>query len=243
MRRRIVGGVLAAVTVVAGLAIVPAVLAHECLDQNGDGRFDDWECQPSKVWGGWRPNWVPLFDYPDRDDRTGADGRPADQDERRTYQRWRDEYGCYDQMCIWILPNWSFTDGSPRSIHAGVAADHSLAEGFHESEDHGPSEDNHDTHGGTIYADVCLAEDTHYTGTRRDIGCKDMEDTEIGIVVVDHLDCTFGCQDEYQIIRPLDMAFTMAQIDRIPGGLQWRLENPDIWLCGYPGYGSNCPLR
>lgn len=238
-------GLLAGVAILGSLAVIPSAVAHDCADANGDGTIDQQtECHPTPSYGGWRPNWVPLFDVPDRhDDVDGRQGDESPTDEsRRTHQRWRDEYGCQDSFCVWAEPNASVQD-SPRSVHAGVAADHCFTEGFHDCEDHrAGTESTHDGHGGTIYADVCLAEDTHYYGDRRDVGCKDANDSEVGIVIVDHLDCTFGCQDEYHVIRPTDPDYTQRQVEEAPADTRYVVEHPDDWLCGYDGYGANCPL-
>lgn len=236
---------LLALVVLGSLAVVPTALAHDCRDRNRDGRVDqEKECGSTPPYGGWRPNWVPLFDVPDREDDVDgeyAEASPTDES-RRTYQRWRDEYGCEDPFCVWASPNVSVAD-SPRSVHAGVAADHCWTEGFHDCEDHlAGSESTHDGHGGTIYADVCLAEDTHYYGAKRDTGCADENDSEVGFVIVDHLSCTFGCQDEYHIVRPTDPEFTQRQIEETPTDAQYDVEHPDDWLCGYDGYGPDCPL-
>ena len=235
--------------VAGGLAIAPLAAAHDCADSTKAKKS---ECQPTPAYGGWRPNWVPLFDVPDRQDDVDGyqDGERPTDESTRTHQRWRDEYGCQDQMCIWADPNLSTPpvdgsedDGSPRSLHTGIAADHSFGEGFHESEDHVPEEEGtHDGHGGTIYADVCLAEDTHYTGDKADTGCADANDSEVGVVVTDHLDCTFGCQDEYHIVRPTDPEYTQRQMEESQKDAQYDAEHPDDWLCGYDGYGANCPL-
>jgi len=236
------------VTLVLGsVAVVgPAALAHDCEDVNGDGTIDqETECGPTPAYAGWRPNWVPLFDVPDRQD--DVDGRQGDEsptdESRRTHQRWRDEYGCTNSMCIWADPAYSTADDmSPNTVHAGIAADHCWGEGFHDCEGHtAGSEGTHDGHGGTIYADICLSEDSHYYGDQQDVGCEDANDSEVGIVIVDHLSCTFGCQDEYHVIRPTDPEYTQRQMEETPNDTQYIADHPDDWLCGYDGYGD-CPL-
>jgi hypothetical protein len=238
-------GLIALVVLSSSAVFVSGLQAHDCEDLNEDGQIDqETECERTPSYGGWRPNWVPLFDVPDREDDTDGqqEGESPTDDSRRSHQRWRDEYGCLDPFCIWANPNISAT-GEPRSLHAGVAADHCWTEGFHECEDHiTGSESTHDGHGGTIYADVCLAEDKHYYDEKVETGCTDRNDSEIGFVIVDHLDCTFGCQDEYHIIRPTDPAYTQAQMEESAEDTQYIVDHPDDWLCGYDSYGSNCPL-
>ena len=239
---------LLALVVAGSLVAVPAAFAHDCPK---GAPPDSPACRSTPPYGGWRPNWIPLFDVPDRqDDVEGEAGSPTDES-RRTYQRWRDEYGCSGSMCVWFEPSLSAPgpdgagDGQPRSVHTGIAADHTWLEGFHQSEGHVTgSEGTHDGHGGTVYADVCLAEDTHDYGDKEDVGCDErgVEDTEVGVVVVDHLGCTFGCQDEYHVVRPFDAAYTQAQLEETPKDAQYDAEHPDDWLCGYDGYGDSCPL-
>ena len=232
-------GLLVTLVVGSVSVVVPAAFAHDC-DPDGTN------CESTPPYGGWRPNWVPLFDVPDRqDDVDGAqeDESPTDES-RRTHQRWRDEYGCKGSMCIWADPAYSTADDrSPNTVHAGIAADHCWGEGFHDCEGHVKGDEGtHDGHGGTIYADICGSEDTHYYGDKKDVGCEDNMDSEIGIVVVDHLGCTFGCQDEYHVIRPTDPEYTQAQMEETPKDTQYIVEHPDDWLCGYDGYGNSCPL-
>ena len=224
-RRRI------ALLFVLGLAIVglssiasSVASAHECTEEDPD-------CHPTPVYDHWRDSYVPLFVNQDKDD-------PA---KRQEAQRWRDEWGCDAQFCAWAKPSGSVaSDGQPQSLHAGMAADHSLLEAAHDSEHHGEGEGNHDAHGGALYADVCLSseEGTSYEGQAGD--CTRPEDTQVGVVIMDHLDCPLGCADEYHDVRPLDTEYTLAQMQDSQDNIAEIAADPHTYVCGYPEH-SLCP--
>lgn len=240
MRRKLAALLLLTMTG-ALLVGIQAVQAHECPEQY---QPDDPECTETQVYDDWRPNYVPLFDLADRD---GADG----EQQRYDAQRWRDEChnnGEYRQQCAWYYGGnsamfYDETDGDdpylplsrPNEAHVGYAATHCfLAEGAHDCDRHGQNEfDAHDSHGGAIYADVCLSKnrDSKY--------CDDgLMDTQAGVTIVDHLTCPTGCFDEYHVVRPFDTEYTekqMANSVEYLGSL-----DPQRHLCGYEDKGSRC---
>lgn len=223
--------------------------AHECTydgDQRDTG--NQVECHESPVTPSWRDgNYVPLFDLENRDD-------PA---QRKEAQRWREcegyrEDGTYysDQMCAWAAGGYSHTPGNggemaPNELHAGFAASHCfLGEFQHQCQDHDTrhGEGVHDKHGGTIYADVCAAENAE---NRR---CDDgVADTQAGIVIMDHNACgvivpIVACIDEYHVVRPADQAYTMEQMEDSQEYIPRILADPELYLCGKPQYRSGNPV-
>lgn len=233
---------LLVLSIVSGLLLAGATAAsaHYCPDP--DPRSS--ECTDTPPSQEWRDNYVPLFDAPDRreDSRTG-------------YQRWRDERGCTSEFCVWADFSFSIlpSDGdpgpapSPNEVHVGAAGDHSLSEGAHQSEGHScgpeyaPCEGIHDRHGGAAYADVCLAENRGGGGSVHDPdSCDDgMQDTEIGVVVVDKNPCgglSFGvpvpCTDEYHIVRPFDAGYSERQRGQDQRDIESILADPERWVCG-----------
>jgi hypothetical protein len=246
MRRT--GVVLAAVLFAAGLVGgLRAASADECPDGP-----DSPGCDETRVFPDYRPNVIPAFDLADRED---ADGQGEQQ--RHDAQRWRAECeddGEYRQYCGWLYggqsafryPTDDPTDPNepedqiltpPNELHAGFAATHCfLAEAAHDCDAHGTNEfDTHDSHGGALYADVCLAQsDDSYW-------CDDgLQDNQAGVTVVDHLTCPIGCFDEYHVVRPLDPAYTQEQMDDSVAAVQQHATDPYTYVCGYPG-STACP--
>jgi hypothetical protein len=226
-------------SLVAALGVLvlgaPAAFAHQC--PKGDTSSP--RCKETPVYDDWRPNFLPFFDLDDRES------------ERRDAQRWRDE--CSDdgeerQQCAWVYggqsgqPYESDPTGTPRpnELHVGYAASHCfLAEGAHDCDTHaGDAKDEfgvHDSHGGAIYADICLSENPD--SKRCDDGTAD---TQAGVTVVDHLDCPIGCFDEYHVVRPLDPEYTGRQADDSAAAAQGIAADPKTHVCGYPGH-TLCP--
>jgi hypothetical protein len=190
------------------------------------------ECGPTDVYPNWRDNVVPLFDLEDRDD----------EQQKRDAQRWRDENGCETQFCIWANPSGSVDDeAGPATFHAGMAGEHALGEAAHSDEGHTDDEfGNHDSHGGTIYADVCLGTDAGTSYEDNAGACEDIYDSQVGIVIVDHLTCPAGCADEYHVIRPTDPAFTRAQLEDSQRDIGEIAADPQRYACGYEEQGSAC---
>jgi hypothetical protein len=230
--RRGLGILLGAAMALGALGGMRMADAHECGDVN-----DPSTCEDTAVAPNWRDGYVPLFGLADRDD---------DQ-ERREAQRWRDEYGCDAQHCVWVKQNSSVDGGAPTAVHAGTAADHSMFEVAHQSEDHREgTESNHDAHGGAIYADVCASseEDTSYEGQAG--ACQDPSDTQVGVTLVDHNPCStvlpyVSCTDEYHVVRPLDTDYTQQQLQNTASDTQAIADDPRGYLCGhhYPD-GDDC---
>lgn len=189
-------------------------------------------CGPTDVYPNWRDNYVPLFDLADRED----------EQQRRDAQRWRDENGCDTQFCTWADPSVSVNDPEgPATLHAGIAGDHTLTEGAHDDEGHDGSEfGNHDSHGGAVYADVCAGTDAGTSHEGQAGACTGPQDTQVGITVVDHLDCPAGCADEYHVVRPLDPAYTEEQASDSQRDLAAVAADPQRWACGYEEQGSAC---
>ena len=190
------------------------------------------ECGPTDVYPNWRDNVVPLFDLEDRDD----------EQQKRDAQRWRDENGCEKQFCIWANPSGSVDDeAGPGTLHAGMAGEHALGEAAHSDEGHTDDEfGNHDSHGGSIYADICLGTDAGTSYEDHAGACEDMYDSQVGIVVVDHLTCPAGCMDEYHVIRPTDPAFTQGQLADSQRDIGEIAADPQRYACGYEEQGSAC---
>ena len=242
MRRRWSAWFLVSVLVASGLVFgVGAASAHQCPDDAPPG---DPECHETPVYEDWRSNVIPLFDLPDREEQEpGSDG----EQQRRDAQRWREECADgdqYRQQCAWAYGGQSVTEYDtdengprPNELHAGYAANHCfLAEGAHDCDGHDETEfGTHDSHGGAVYADVCLAPnpDSKY--------CDDgVEDTQVGVTVVDHLDCPMGCMDEYHVVRPADTAYTTEQMEDSQAAVERIATDPKTQLCGYPDH-SVCP--
>ena len=219
---------------------IRAASAHQCPEGTPP---DDPACQDTAVYPDWRPNYVPLFDLSDRDG-------PEGEQQRYDAQRWRDECnndGEYRQQCAWFYSGQSVrpypgTDPAgetprPNEFHAGYAASHCfLAEAAHDCDSHDQTEfGTHDSHGGAVYVDVCLSPnpDSKY--------CDDgAEDTQAGVTIVDHLDCPFGCFDEYHVVRPLDSAYTEEQMSDSATAAGGIAADPKGHVCGYPDH-TVCP--
>lgn len=241
MRR--VALLLAALVVLGLLVGLGSASAHECTDPNNPAT-----CHPTPVYPNWRGQYVPLFGVND----TRCEDETCKENRRRE-QRWRDEWGCDVQWCTWADIQFSglpFTsgDGQPMSVHTGMAADHSFGELAHTTEGHGTQEGNHDSHGGSVYADVCLASDegTSYDGQPGE--CGGVEDTQAGANIVDHNPCgppineiPLPCFDEYHVVRPLDPAYTQEQMEESQEEIQRDVEDPHEYLCGYEGIPQNDP--
>lgn len=235
MRRKLAA--LLMITMTAALFVgIRSASAHQCPDGYEP---NDPECEETAVYDDWRPNYVPFFDLADRD---GEDG----EQQRHDAQRWRDECSNgnqYRQQCAWVYGGQSVApydesdpDGAsprPNELHVGYAATHCfLAEGAHDCDSHADSEfGTHDSHGGALYADVCLSAnpDSKY--------CDDgLSDTQAGVTIVDHLGCPFGCFDEYHVVRPLDQEYTdeqMADSVEYLGSV-----DPQRHLCGYEDHSA-----
>lgn len=214
--------------------------AHQC----GDKPNKKDNCQETPVYEDWRSNYVPLFDLPDRDEQgEGTDG----EQQRRDAQRWRAE--CEDegqerQQCAWAYGGSSAmeyptdVDGPrPNELHVGYAANHCfLAEAAHDCDSHEETEfGTHDSHGGAVYADVCLTENPDSNL------CDDgASDTQAGVTVVDHLTCPVGCADEYHAVRPADTEYTTNQMEDSAAAVETIAADPARHVCGYEGRTS-CP--
>jgi hypothetical protein len=194
------------------------------------------------VYEDWRPNYVPLFDLPDRDEQgEGTEGER----QRRDAQRWREECANGDQerqQCAWyyggfsVVPYDTDVDGPrPNEVHVGFAANHCfLAEAAHDCDSHEDNEfGTHDSHGGAIYADVCLSQnpDSKY--------CDDgLTDTQVGVTIVDHLTCPMGCADEYHVVRPFDIDYTERQMEGSQEAIARIAADPVRHVCGHPEHSS-----
>jgi hypothetical protein len=223
--------------------------AHDCTDTD-----DPNTCEETPVVPNWRDgNYVPLFDLGDRND----------EEQRKDAQRWREECNTDDpnssnyqsrQMCAWAYGGQSHTpnEGSdptdpnsyaPNEWHMGFAANHCfLGEFAHDCEDHHNGEGTHDAHGGAIYADVCVTENPESKY------CKEgLKDTQVGLTIMDHNPCgtvvpIVACTDEYHVIRPFDPDFTMGQMEDSVEYIGRIIEDPQLYLCGYPQYSVGHPL-
>ncbi len=231
MRRKLAFVVVTVLALTGVAAFNQAVQAHACTEP-APGEEVPAECGPTDVYPNWRDNLVPLFDLEDRDD----------EQQKRDAQRWRDENGCEKQFCIWANPSGSVDDHEgPATIHAGMAGEHALGEAAHSDEDHSDTEfGNHDSHGGSIYADVCLGTDAGTSYEDHAGACEDMYDSQVGITIVDHLTCPAGCADEYHVIRPTDPAFTAAQVEDSQRDTGEIAADPQRYACGYEERGSAC---
>lgn len=239
MRRKLAA--LLMITMTAALFVgVRSASAHQCPDGYEP---NDPECEETDVYDDWRPNYVPLFDLADRD---GEDG----EQQRHDAQRWRDECSNgsqYRQQCAWVYGGQSLMpydesdpDGAsprPNELHVGYSATHCfLAEGAHDCDSHEDSEfGTHDSHGGALYADVCLSAnpDSKYCD-------EGMKDTQAGVTIVDHLGCPFGCFDEYHVVRPFDQEYTEQQMADSVAATEGAANDPQRHLCGYEDQGSAC---
>jgi hypothetical protein len=232
--RRGIFGLMVAGLLVSGWLGAGAAWAHQC--PNGDTSSK--KCHDTKVYPDWRPNYLPLFDLDERDDES-----------REEAQRWRQE--CADdgeerQMCAWFYGGTSGTpydtdpNGVPRpnEVHVGFAATHCfLAEAAHDCDHHGDEDEfaTHDSHGGAVYVDLCL---TSYQPSKH---CDDgLKDSQVGVTVVDHLDCPTGCVDEYHVVRPFDVEYTQNQAEDSVAATQRIAADPVTYVCGYPEH-SACP--
>jgi hypothetical protein len=245
MRRyAVVVAMLVVAAGVLGVSLRDAV-AHEC-DKPKHGQRTE-ACHPTPLVHGWRGSFVPLF---------GVNGvrcdnaDPSCYDRRSREQRWREEWGCDTQYCFWLKWGQSapaISDGNPQSLHAGMAADHSMTEAAHESSYHGPGESNHKAHGGSAYADICVASDKGTSYQHQPGACTGPKDTQVGFNVVDHDPCglpvnprkptdvgiPIPCSDEYHVVRPLDTPYTQQQMAESQAETQRYANNPQEWLCGY----------
>ncbi len=231
---------LAAAVVGSLLTGLGVAAAHQC----GDKPQKKDNCHETAVYEDWRPNYVPLFDLSERDQQgAGTEG----EQQRRDAQRWRDECsddGEYRQQCAWAYGGSSGTEyptdvsgPRPNELHVGYAANHCfLAEAAHDCDSHEETEfGTHDSHGGAVYVDVCVAENPD--SKRCDDGA---EDTQAGVTVVDHLTCPIGCADEYHVVRPADGDYTTRQMDGSVTAVEGIAADPRGHLCGYEGRTS-CP--
>lgn len=117
---------------------------------------------------------------------------------------------------------------APDEVHVMTAGDHSLLGAAHSNSDHSPApqQGNHDAHGGSVWADV-YADPDQPTKTR---------DSRVGIVIMDHLGCQFGCSDEYHTFYPADASRTAYQVGEAPDQAEFVARDPDRWIFGYgPG--------
>lgn len=250
MRRKLAA--LLMLTMVGALLVgIQSASAHQCEE---DYPSEDAECEETAVYDDWRPNYVPLFDLADRDQQEdGSDG----EQQRYDAQRWRDECnndGEYRQQCLWLYGGQSIVpdensdpegydaiDGifsRPNELHFGYSATHCfLAEGAHDCDRHGSGSefDTHDSHGGALYADVCLSanDNSKYC----DEGLKD---TQAGVTIVDHLTCPMGCFDEYHVVRPFDQEYTEEQMADSVAATEAAASDPQRHICGYEDQGSSC---
>lgn len=244
--RRPLAALLGALTISAALVGIGASIAsaHQCPEGEPP---DSEECHDTPVYDDYRGNYVPLFDLADRD---GEDGEAK----RRDAQRWRSECsngGQERQQCAWVYGGTSIqkydpTDGGhsddpedellprPNELHVGYAANHCfLAEAAHDCDGHNESEfGTHDSHGGAVYVDVCLSANPDSKH------CDDgLEDTQVGVTVVDHLTCPVGCADEYHVVRPLDGEYTQRQMEDSAAAIDHLASDPvnhgRRHVCGY----------
>lgn len=242
MAKRIRVALLTTMVVGSLLTVMGVADAHQC----GDKPTKKDNCHETPVYEDWRNNYVPLFDLADRD---GEDG----EQQRRDAQRWREECsndGEERQQCAWAYggssaaplasedgpyPTDPETGPRPNELHVGYAANHCfLAEQAHDCDSHEETEfGTHDSHGGAVYADVCVSENPD---SRR---CDDgVTDTQAGVTVVDHLECPGGCSDEYHVVRPADAEYTAEQMEDSEGALAYMAEDPQRHVCGYEEHSA-----
>jgi hypothetical protein len=50
------------------------------------------------------------------------------------------------------------------------------------------------------------------------------------------------CFDEYHVVRPLDSAYTMEQMEESQEQIGQILDDPGTYLCGYAGVASQDPI-
>ncbi|MGH7820457.1 MAG: hypothetical protein ACREQ9_11825 [Candidatus Binatia bacterium] len=122
----------------------------------------------------------------------------------------------------------------PERVSVQNSGDHTLLGAAHSNTGHDPypAQGNHDAHGGTIYADV-------YVPTADDPTA--VQDSRAGIVILDHLGCTFGCSDEFHRFYAADPERTLLQIGEMPGQTEDTARNPDDWIYGYEPYRGPLP--
>ncbi|MGH7897632.1 MAG: hypothetical protein ACREQQ_06750 [Candidatus Binatia bacterium] len=112
---------------------------------------------------------------------------------------------------------------APSSIHYNHSPDHAWLGLAHSSSQHGDTEfSSHDTHGGTIWADIYLPSEDDPTRTR---------DSNAGNSIIEHLGCP-TCTDEYHEVWA-DPERTIFQIGEIPGQTEQVGRNPDRWIGGH----------
>lgn len=242
--RKLTAVVIGGLLVVGGLGgIRQAAQAHVCDDPQNQATCEDTPVMPN-----WRDNYVPLFDLENRND----------EQQRYDAQRWRDECD-NQQQCVWaetgtsLFETGSLLDGdppeglgSPNEAHIGMAASHCfLAEAAHQCEDHDPAsgEGVHDAHGGAVYADACLTQNSDPATNK---WCNDgMTDTQVGVTIMDHNPCgtlipIVACTDEYHVIRPFDQPYTDAQKADSQAALAAIVADPATYICGHHDSGQDC---
>lgn len=240
---------LASAVALAAFGSLGSASAHEC-PQDGPPP-DENACRDTEPVDNWRGSYLPVFEPVGRDDPSV----------RYHLQRWHDECD-NQQQCTWVengfsvMPNGDEEIPSPNEIHVGTAATHCfLGEAAHDCSDHkrgaSSSDPVHDSHGGAIFIDLCLApnpDTSHGNGL-----CQNgIEDTTIGLIIVDHNPCgTFvpivACTDEYHVWKPFDQAYTEEQMAMTQAHIEDFLADPETWVvnwfCGNPQYSQNCFLR
>jgi hypothetical protein len=120
---------------------------------------------------------------------------------------------------------------APDRLSVMTAGDHSMLGAAHSNSDHRPApiEGNHDAHGGSVWVDLFLPTEDSPTRVR---------DTRVGIVVLDHLGCQFGCSDEYHTFYAADPERTIFQVGEMPGQAEFVARDPDRWLFGFGPSGE-----
>lgn len=246
MRRRI-ALIVGVVVVFAGLGGVRmAAEAHTCEDPD-----DPENCHPSVV-ENWRGQYVPAFGLEDRED----------EQQREHAQRWHQECqsgGQYQQQCVWLYGGTTVApddDGNvaPMEQHAGLAMTHCFAgEAFHQCENHNdPGEGEHDSHGGSIYVDVCVNENPEADASTAGACDEGLQDTQAGITIEDHNPCgnvapVVACTDEYHVVRPFDGEYTEAQTDDTAAWVESAQTSPAdhfaSWICGDHPSSQSCRDR
>jgi hypothetical protein len=120
---------------------------------------------------------------------------------------------------------------APSQFSLANSADHSWLALAHSPDDHGPGEfDQHDTHGGSIWADV-------YLPTNED---HKVRDSNAGVFILDHLGCTFGCLDEYHQFYA-DPERLIFQVGEIPNQAEFVGRDPDRYVFGFGSYDDGTP--
>jgi hypothetical protein len=246
MRRKLLA---AALPLLIAIGMSGTATAHECDPNTGD-------CKSTTQVGNWRGNYIPLFDLADRNN----------EDELDRAQRWRDECEGYNtdgeyynnQFCLWQEFGTSAVPGpggelAPNEVHVGTAGSHCfLFEAMHDCEDHNPYDEDanynpnrvHDAHGGAIYIDICLVENPDSRWCK-----KGLEDTTIGITVMDHNGCGIiipvaSCTDEYHVLKPFNSAYTAEQMADTMDWLNDAAADPQgflrWYLCGFGPGSEDC---